>query len=75
VVITVPLAVGESFAEFTNTRLVAPPLEIPTFDLRQHWHRRYQKDARSKRLRQLVAELFTGDAAPQYSLDLGRPGT
>jgi DNA-binding transcriptional LysR family regulator len=69
-VVTVPLAVGESFAEFANIRLVAPPLEIPTFDLRQHWHRRYHKDARSKWLRRLVAELFTGDAEPQYSLRL-----
>jgi DNA-binding transcriptional LysR family regulator len=73
-VVTVPLAVGESFAEFANIRLVAPPLEIPTFDLRQHWHRRYHKDARSKWLRHLVAELFTGDAAPQYAQHLGQPG-
>jgi DNA-binding transcriptional LysR family regulator len=74
-VVTVPLAVGESFAEFANIRLVAPPLEIPTFDLRQHWHRRYHKDARSRWLRRLVAELFTGEAEPRYTLDLGKSET
>jgi hypothetical protein len=47
-VATVPLAVGASFAEFTNVRLVRPPMEIPTFDLKQHWHRKYHKDARSR---------------------------
>jgi hypothetical protein len=71
-VVTVPLAVGESFAEFANIRLVAPPLDIPTFDLRQHWHRHYHKDARSKWLRQLVAELFNGEAEPQYTMRLGK---
>jgi DNA-binding transcriptional LysR family regulator len=60
-VVTVPLAVGTSFAAFSNVRLVQPPLEIPRFDLKQHWHRRYHDDVRHQWLRSLVAELFKDD--------------
>lgn len=60
-VVTVPLAVGTSFASFSDIRLVQPPLKIPTFDLKQHWHRKYHNDARHRWLRQLVAELFKDD--------------
>ncbi|KRB93525.1 LysR family transcriptional regulator [Noviherbaspirillum sp. Root189] len=60
-VVTVPLAVGTSFAEFSDVRLVAPPLQIPRFDLKQHWHRKYHDDGRHQWLRSLVAELFKDD--------------
>lgn len=60
-VVTVPLAVGTSFAAFANVRLVEPPLQIPRFDLKQHWHRKYHDDARHQWLRSLVAELFKDD--------------
>jgi DNA-binding transcriptional LysR family regulator len=59
--VTVPLAVGASFAAFANVRLVQPPLKIPTFDLKQHWHRKFHDDARHKWLRGMVAELFKDD--------------
>lgn len=59
-VVTVPRAVGASFAEFSNIKLVEPPLEIPTFDLRQHWHRKYHKDGASVWLRSILAEMFSG---------------
>ncbi|SNS91745.1 DNA-binding transcriptional regulator, LysR family [Noviherbaspirillum humi] len=60
--VTVPMAVGTSFASFANIRLVQPPLKIPGFDLKQHWHRRYHDDARHQWLRRLVADLFKDDA-------------
>ncbi|MGK5077288.1 LysR family transcriptional regulator [Janthinobacterium sp. HLX7-2] len=60
-VATVPRAVGESFAQFAAIRLVEPPLEIPRFDLKQHWHRKYAKDGSNAWLRSVVAELFGGD--------------
>lgn len=59
--VTVPRAVGASFAQFSNIRLVEPPLEIPTFDLRQHWHRKYHKDGANVWLRSILAEMFSGD--------------
>lgn len=60
-VATVPRAVGESFAKLAQIRLVEPPLEIPRFDLKQHWHRKYARDGANAWLRSIVAELF-GDA-------------
>nr|WP_296950457.1 hypothetical protein [uncultured Massilia sp.] len=38
--------------------MIQPPLEIPKFDLRQHWHRKYHKDDASIWLRAAVAGLF-----------------
>ncbi len=61
-VATVPLAVGTSFAQFADVKLMQPPIAIPKFDLKQHWHRKYHEDARSKWLRSVVAELFYNDA-------------
>jgi DNA-binding transcriptional LysR family regulator len=61
-VATVPLAVGTSFAKFASVRLVKPPLKIPSFDLKQHWHRKFHQDARNKWLRSIVSELFHNDA-------------
>lgn len=63
-VVTVPSAVGTSFASFANIKLIKPPLAIPTFDLRQHWHRKYHQDPRNVWLRGLIAELFSND--PQW---------
>ena len=57
-VATVPLAVGAWFAESAPVRLVRPPFDIPTFDLRQHWHRKFNADPQNKWLRALVYRLF-----------------
>jgi hypothetical protein len=54
----VPRAVGESFAKLADIRLLEPPLEIPPFDLKQHWHRKYHKDGAGAWLRALLVELF-----------------
>lgn len=56
---TVPRAVGESFAQFAAIKLVEPPLEIPHFDLKQHWHRKYAKDGANAWLRAVIFELFS----------------
>lgn len=60
-VVTVLLAVGTSFSTFANIRLVKPPLEIPTFDLKQHWHRKYHEDPKNKWLRSMIVDLFNED--------------
>jgi DNA-binding transcriptional LysR family regulator len=56
--VTVPYAVGASFAKIPNIRLIEPPLEIPKFDLKQHWHRKYHKDGANMWIRAIVAKLF-----------------
>ncbi|RJG06987.1 LysR family transcriptional regulator [Noviherbaspirillum cavernae] len=56
--VTVPYAVGESFARIANIRLIKPPMEIPYFDLKQHWHRKYHKDEANMWVRAVVSKLF-----------------
>jgi DNA-binding transcriptional LysR family regulator len=57
--VTVPYAVGASFAQIANIRLIEPPFEIPRFDLKQHWHRKYHKDQTNMWIRGVLAKLFT----------------
>jgi DNA-binding transcriptional LysR family regulator len=58
-VATVPRAVGESFTRLADIRLVEPPVTIPSFDLKQHWHRKYAKDGANAWLRGLIAQIFS----------------
>lgn len=57
-VATVPRAVGESFAQFAAIKLMEPPMEIPRFDLKQYWHRKFAKDGANAWLRSVIVELF-----------------
>ncbi|AXV73340.1 LysR family transcriptional regulator [Ralstonia nicotianae] len=60
---TVPHAVGLSFMQsHANIRVMEPPLALPSFDLKQHWHRKFHNDARSQWLRALVSSLFNDEA-------------
>jgi DNA-binding transcriptional LysR family regulator len=61
-VATVPLAVGVWFSSTSRIRMAQPPYPVPKFDLKQHWHRRVNNDAKSRWLRGLFYELFNEDA-------------
>ena len=56
-VATVPVTVGRSFARFKAVRVVQPPFELPTVELKQHWHRKFHQDPRNRWLRGLVHSL------------------
>lgn len=61
-VVTVPHALALYFAGLSaNLKIVRPALDIPSIDLKQHWHRRYHRDAKNKWLRELVAQLFNDE--------------
>lgn len=61
-VVTVPHALALYFARLAaNLKIVRLDFEMPLIDLRQHWHRRFHHDARSRWLRALVAELFSDE--------------
>jgi len=47
-IVTVPLAVGISFAKLTRLRVLRPPIEVPRFDIKQYWHRRVHHDPRNR---------------------------
>ncbi|HEX6136937.1 MAG TPA: LysR family transcriptional regulator [Casimicrobiaceae bacterium] len=58
VVATVPRRLALAFAGYPNVRLLEPPIPIPQFEIKQHWHRRYHHDPANKWLRRLLADLF-----------------
>jgi DNA-binding transcriptional LysR family regulator len=61
-VATVPHALALYFARLSPQFAVAmPPFNLSGFDVKQHWHRRFHHDSRSKWLRRQVAELFNDD--------------
>ncbi|WP_323123222.1 LysR family transcriptional regulator [Burkholderia alba] len=63
---TVPHAIGYAYAaEHASITLVEPPLPLPRFDLRQHWHRKFHNDPRIAWLRGVVAGLFN-DALDEW---------
>ncbi|WP_027800362.1 LysR family transcriptional regulator [Paraburkholderia dilworthii] len=62
-VVTVPAAVAEVFARFADVRALEPPYSMPSFDLKQHWHRSQQNDPGNRWLRAQVLELFGDDGS------------
>jgi DNA-binding transcriptional LysR family regulator len=55
---TVPLAVAVWYARHGAVQVVPLPFKPPVFGVYQHWHRRYQHDARHGWLRQQFSHLF-----------------
>jgi DNA-binding transcriptional LysR family regulator len=63
VITTVPHALALYFARLSPELAIAqPPFAIAGFDLKQHWHRKYHHDARSRWLRLQVTELFNDES-------------
>jgi DNA-binding transcriptional LysR family regulator len=58
-VATVPYAVAQDFAAMSPQLAVAlPPFEIAGFDLKLHWHRRFDNEPRNRWLRDQLAGAF-----------------
>jgi DNA-binding transcriptional LysR family regulator len=61
-IVTVPHAVGVFAREaHMNLRIAEPPMRTPKIDLKMHWHRKFQREAKNRWLRELVANLFTDE--------------
>jgi DNA-binding transcriptional LysR family regulator len=59
---TVPYAVAEEFARMSPQLAVAlPPFDMPGFDLKLHWHRRFDNEPRNRWLREQVTALLRED--------------
>jgi DNA-binding transcriptional LysR family regulator len=62
-IVTVPHAVGVFVnSAHMNLRIAQPPLRIPRIDLKMHWHRNFQRDAKSRWLRDMAAGLFNDES-------------
>jgi len=56
---TVPYAVAKDFAGMSSQLAIAlPPFEITGFDLKLHWHRRFDNEPRNRWLREQLAGVF-----------------
>ncbi|KWF30771.1 ABC transporter substrate-binding protein [Burkholderia pseudomultivorans] len=55
---TVPLELGTVFSKLGTVRIVPPPVPLPPFALRQHWHSRFNADPANVWLRHLIKETF-----------------
>ena len=56
--VVLPRTLAEQFTRHWDVRVVAPPGEIPGYDLKQYWHRRHANDPANQWLRQMAAQLF-----------------
>lgn len=55
----VPYRYGAAMVDSEDIRLLPVPVELPSFEVKQHWHERYHADASSRWLRQTIATLFS----------------
>lgn len=55
---TVPSDLGRVLARHPGVKVLKPPVEIPPFALRQHWHPRYHHDEANVWLRRLIKATF-----------------
>ena len=58
--VIVPRQLGNALAEQEKVKVLEPPLPLPTYKVKQHWHERFNLDAGNIWLRQTMAELFSG---------------
>jgi DNA-binding transcriptional LysR family regulator len=67
---TVPYAMAKDFARMSPQLAVAlPPFEIPGFDLKVYWHRRFDNEPRNRWLREQLIGLVARD--PRETLPPG----
>ncbi len=57
-VVTVPNRLARALDNVVGIRAIEPPVKIPTFEIKQHWHERYHRDPANRWMRALVAEIF-----------------
>lgn len=55
----VPWRYGAAMQGSEDIRLLTVPVELPSFEVKQHWHERYHADASNRWLRQTFATLFS----------------
>ncbi|MDF3888659.1 MULTISPECIES: LysR family transcriptional regulator [Cupriavidus] len=55
---TVPLELANVFARYGTVRVMQPPVALPKFAIKQHWHPRFHHDPAIIWLRELVKRTF-----------------
>ncbi|MBW1250259.1 LysR family transcriptional regulator [Pseudomonas tolaasii] len=57
-----PRSVAHIHEKYSAVRVIEPPVEIPPYSLKHHWHARNQKDPRHVWLRKEVVGIFGGES-------------
>lgn len=57
-VATVPERVAHMLMGIAAVKSLPPPIDLPSFAIKQHWHERFQHDAGNRWLRAEIAQLF-----------------
>ena len=58
--VIVPRRLGEALAQQESVRVLEPPVSLPAFAVKQHWHERFHADAGNAWLRKTLAEVLVG---------------
>jgi DNA-binding transcriptional LysR family regulator len=58
--VIVPRQLGHALAEQERVKVLEPPVPLPSYKVKQHWHERYNLDAGNIWLRKTMAGLFAG---------------
>ena len=61
--VIVPRQLGNALAEQESVKVLEPPVALPGYKVKQHWHERFNLDAGNMWLRQTIAEVFTTSQA------------
>jgi DNA-binding transcriptional LysR family regulator len=59
-VVTVPRLTGNEFSLTAEVKVLSPPVNFPSYLVRQYWHARYHHDPQNKWIRAVVPRLFPG---------------
>jgi DNA-binding transcriptional LysR family regulator len=59
--VIVPSQLGSALAQQENVKILEPPMQLPSYKVKQHWHERYNQDAGNVWLRKTMASLFSVD--------------
>lgn len=61
--VIVPRQLGNALAQQERVKVLEPPVPLPTYKVKQHWHERFNADAGNIWLRQVMMTLFAGTAS------------
>jgi hypothetical protein len=57
-IVTVPEALAEVLSRLASVQVLRPPLELPSFEVKQHWHLCQHYEPANRWLREIVFNLF-----------------
>ena len=61
-IVTLPSRVAAVFAQLGKFKVLALPIDMPSFEVRLHWHQRFHQDPANRWLREVMAELYAEQA-------------